>query len=99
MDDETSRIYVYTFISKTNSKFFQQKFTLPRAAHTDANPQITLFKACHGLFMSSKNVFGSYLMIFKCALAIWLRSLTIETSDVPCTGENVTIPLQKVSIM
>ena len=99
MVDETSRIYVYTFISKANSKFFQQKFTLPRVAHTDANPQITLFKACRGLFMSSKNVFGFYLMIFKCALAIWLRSLTIETSDMPCTGENVSIPLQKASIM
>lgn len=26
-------------------------------------------------------------MIFKCALAIWLCSLTAEVCDVPCTGE------------
>ena len=26
-------------------------------------------------------------MIFMGALAMWLRSLTVEISDVPCTGE------------
>ena len=35
-------------------------------------------------------------MIFKCALAIWLRSLTVEISDVPCTGEVVSLPLRKL---
>ena len=30
-------------------------------------------------------------MIFKCALAIWLCSLTVEVSDVPCTGEVVNL--------
>ena len=29
----------------------------------------------------------SYIMIFKCALAIWLRSLTVEISYVSSTGE------------
>ena len=29
---------------------------------------------CHGLFTSLKNAFGSYLLIFKSALAIWLCS-------------------------
>ena len=43
----------------------------------------TCFKAYRCLFVSSKNAFKSYLMIFKCALAIWLRSLTVEISDVP----------------
>ena len=37
MNDEASRIYGYTFISNVNSKFFQQKFTLSRAARVDAN--------------------------------------------------------------
>ena len=37
-------------------------------------------------FLSSKNAFSSYLMIFKCALAIWLRSLTAEFSYVSSTG-------------
>ena len=38
--------------------------------------------------LSRKRLRRSYLtLIFKCALAIWLRSLTIEISDVPCTGE------------
>ena len=42
----------------------------------------TCFKAYRCLFVSSKNAFKSYLMIFKCALAMWLRSLTVEISDV-----------------
>ena len=32
----------------------------------------------------------SYLMILKCALAIWLRPLTVEISYVPSTGEVVS---------
>ena len=43
--------------------------------------------------LSSKNVFmffRAYLMIFKCALAIRLRSLTVEISYVSCTGEVVS---------
>ena len=74
MNNEASRIYGYTFISKVNSNFFQQKFTLSRDARADANPSSTLFKACCCLFLSSKNAFRSYLMIFKCASAIWLHS-------------------------
>ena len=42
-------MYGYTFISKANLKFFQQKFTLSRAARADANPWSTLFKACRCL--------------------------------------------------
>ena len=37
-------------------------------------------------FLSSKNAFRSYLMIFKCALAIWLRSVTVEISHVSSSG-------------
>ena len=82
MNDEASRIYGYTFISNANAEFFQQKFTLSQAARADANPQSSLFKANLCLFMSSKKAFLSYLMIVKCASAIWLcpfrlyRSLT-----------------------
>ena len=48
--------------------------------------QITrVLKACHCLLR--KLLFRYYLMIFKCALAIWLCSLTAEVCDVPCTGE------------
>ena len=42
------------------------------------------------LFLSSKNAFRSYIMIFKCALAIWLRSLTVQISHVSSTGEVVS---------
>ena len=90
MNDEVSRIYGYTFSSKANSKFFRQKFTLSRDARADANPKSTLFKACCCLFLSSKSAFRSYLMIFKCALAIWLRSLTVEICYVSSTGEVVS---------
>ena len=42
--------------------------------------------------MSFKKAFRSYLyIIFKCALVIWLRSLTVEISDVPCTNEVVSL--------
>ena len=43
--------------------------------------------------LSSKNVFmvfRAYLTIFKCALAIRLRSLTVEISYVSSTGEVVS---------
>ena len=62
MNDEALRIHSF----KANSKVFQQKFTLSQAACADANPKGTLFKECHCLFMSSKEAFRSYLMIFKC---------------------------------
>ena len=45
---------------------------------------------CCCLFLSSKNAFRSDIMIFKCALAIWLRSLTVEISYVSSTGEVVS---------
>ena len=38
MKDEVSRIYGYMIISKATSKFLQEKFTLSRDAHADANP-------------------------------------------------------------
>ena len=38
MNGEASRIYGYTFISKANSKFVQEKLTLSRASRADANP-------------------------------------------------------------
>ena len=42
--------------------------------------------------MSSKKAFRSYLyIIFKCALMICLRSLTVEISDVPRTSEVVSL--------
>ena len=40
-------------------------------------------------------------MIFKCTLAIWLRSLTVEISDVLCassTGEVVGLSPRKLGI-
>ena len=95
MDNEASMIYVHTFISKANSKFFHQKFTLTWDAGADANPYSTLFKACRCLFMSSKKAFKSY-MIFKCVLAIWLHSLTVEISDVPFSGEVVSLSPRKL---
>ena len=84
MNYEVSRIYGYTFITKANSKF-----TLSRDARADANPWSTLFKACCCLFLSSKNAFRYYLMIFKCALAIWPRSLTVNISYVSSTGHKL----------
>ena len=62
MNDEALRIHSF----KANSKVFQQKFTLSQAARADTNPKGTLFKECHCLFISSKEAFRSYLMIFKC---------------------------------
>ena len=63
MNNDASRIYGYTFISR-------QKFS------ADANPSSTLFiKARCCLFLSSKNAFRSYLMIFKCASAIMVTLL------------------------
>ena len=44
-------------------------------------------------FMFSKEAVRSYRMIFKDALAIWLCSLTVEISDVSCTGEVVGLLL------
>ena len=82
MNDEALRIHSF----KANSKVFQQKFTLSQAARADANPKGTLFKECHCLFMSSKEAFRSYLMIFKCK----------DLSDGPCTGDVVGLSARKL---
>ena len=75
MNDEASRIYKYTFISKANSKFeLLVRLQIPNRV---------LCAACRCLFTFSKmTAFVSYLMIF-----IWQRSLTIEIPEMPCTGE------------
>ena len=53
-------------------------------------PRVFCLRHAVVFFLSSKNAFRSYLMIFKCALAIWLRSLTVEISYVSSTGEVVS---------
>ena len=52
--------------------------------------QSSFDKSLHCHEMPSKNAFRSYIMIFKCALGIWLRSLTLEISYVSSTGEVVS---------
>ena len=91
MNDEVLRIYGYTFISKAKSKFFRQKFTMSRDARADTKSldRVLCLRHAAVFFLSSKNAFRSYLMIFKCALAIRLRSLTVEISYVSSTGEVV----------
>ena len=95
MNNEVSSIYGYTFIAKQIQSFFDKSsLTLSRDARADANPlsQSALFNLRDAVvfFLSSKNVFRSYLMIFKCVLAIRLRSITVEISYVSSTGEVVS---------
>ena len=74
--------------SLANSKFFQYKFTFSRASPIGSR----FFKAYRRISMSSKKAIRSYLMFLKCSLAIWqLSSLTVEISDVPCTGKVVSL--------
>ena len=56
-----------------------------------------LFTACHCLLISSKRLLGptTYLMIYKCQLTRWLCSLAVKISDVPCTGEVVSLFTKK----
>ena len=69
-------LWVYV-ISKANSKFFRQKFTLSGV----------LVRMQTLEYFQER--FRSYLMIFKCALAndTGLRSFTVEISHVSSTGE------------
>ena len=99
---EASRICGYTFISKVNSKFFQQTLYIYLIVSSCSCKCIslvknTLFTACHCLLMSSKKLLGptTYLMICKCQLMIWLCSLAVEISNVPCTGEVVGLFAKK----
>ena len=59
-------------------------------ADTKSLDRVLCLRHAAVFFLSSKNAFRSYLMIFKCALAIWLRSLTVEISYVSSTGEVVS---------
>ena len=92
MNNEVSRIYGYTFNSKANSKFFRQKFSdfVTRCSCGCKSLESECFVDAVVFFLSSKNVFRSYLMIFKCVLAIRLRSITVEISYVSSTGEVVS---------
>ena len=84
MNDEVSRIYRYTFIGKASSKFFWTKVCIDTRCSCQCKllqiPKVLCLRHAVVFFLSSKNAFRSYLMIFKCALAIWLRSLTVEIS-------------------
>ena len=55
------------FSSKANSKFFKKSLPRHKLLVQMQIPTLLCF-SCHGLFMSSKNASGSYLMIFKSAL-------------------------------
>ena len=86
---------MYVQSAKQIQSFFDKSsLTLSRDARADANllSQSALFNLRDALvfFLSSKNVFRSYLMIFKCVLAIRLRSITVEISYVSSTGEVVS---------
>ena len=91
MNNEVSRIYGYTFNSKANSKFFRQKFSdFVTRCSCGCKSLVLSLRDAVVFFLSSKNVFRSYLMIFKCVLAIQLRSITVEISYVSSTGEVVS---------
>ena len=47
-------------------------------------------------FFPSKKAFRSCLMIFKCVLATWPHSLTVNISYVSSTGEVVCLSSQKL---
>ena len=66
------------------SSLKNDRLTLSPAARAVASLDLsTCSEAYRCLFMSSKKDFRSYLMTFNCALAKWLRSSTVEISDVP----------------
>ena len=94
MNDEASRIYAMGICSLANQ--MQSSFNKSLHCHELlVRMQITRV-LCIGhaivfLCLLRKLLFWYYLMIFKCALAIWLCSLTVEVSDVPCTGEVVSL--------
>ena len=98
MNDEVSRIYRYTFIGKANSKFFLRKVCIVTRCSCQCKllqiPKVLCLRHAVVFFLSSENAFRSNLTIFKCALAIWLRSLTVEISYVSSTGELVSFAVK-----
>ena len=53
-------------------------------------PRVLSLRHAVVFFLSFNNAFRSYLMIFKCALVIWLRSLTVEISHMSSTRKLVS---------
>ena len=88
MNDEVSKIYRYTFISKF------KVLSIKVYIFTSFSHRVSVFLRLTVVFLCLpiKKAIRSYLMILKCSLAIWqLRSLTVEISDVPCTGKVVSL--------
>ena len=81
---DNSRTSTALVAKQIPSSFKNDRLTLSPAARAVASLDLsTCSEAYRCLFMSSKKAFRSYLMIFMCALAKWLRSSTVEISDVP----------------
>ena len=73
MTDGASSIYGYTFKAKRIRSSFKKILHCHELLEPMQIPRV-LQSCC--LFLSSQKAFRSYLMMFKCALAIWPRSLT-----------------------
>lgn len=73
MNDGASSIYGCTFKAKRIRSSFKKNLHCHELLEPKQIPRV-LQSCC--LFLSSKKAFKSYLMMFKCALAIWPRSLT-----------------------
>ena len=71
MNDEASRIYGIRSVARQIQSSIKKSLPRHKLLVQMQIPTLLCF-SCHGLFMFSKNASGSYLMIFKSALALIL---------------------------
>ena len=92
IDNEASRIYGY--ICSLAKQILSSQVYIVMSFSCGCNPWSALFKAYNCVFMqSAKKALRSYLMFSS--VCYWY-SYTVEISDVPCTGEVVSLSPRKL---
>ena len=94
MNDKASGIYamgIHLWANQMQTSFNKRLHCHKLLVRMQITRVLCIGHAVVFLCLLRKLLFRYYLMIFKCALEIWLCSLTAEVSDVPCTGEFVSL--------
>ena len=70
-----------------NKNFFNKSLHCHKLLLLTQTPRVLCLRHAVVFFCPPRKLLGHVLMIFKCVLAISIRSLTVKISDMPCTGE------------
>ena len=93
-------VFLPGFPALAKAKWKQSSFNKSLHCHTllvrTQIPRVLCLRHAVVFLCPPRKLLGHILMIFECVLAIWLRSITVKISDMPCTGEVVGLSARKL---